>query len=1155
MTVKEFRDFLYKKNFNKVALYEHLKANVNYNQADKIIRNTRTHPLTKKLVYGQLLPKKYSDLKKQKLLYVKNNELSNEISWTIRPILDNAEKIELFLKYRKRFETNFLKGNYSICRDVLKDVEEKICVSLWSIENRLILDEYEKGVEENWNTRNKYQQTEYDAFVIVLTDIFSRKAEKKLSIFRFTDFLNKWEENQMGQESLPDAIREYIRFKTAYFSLNYYSNYTDLLQLENTSSIIDRYNMLIKIFQHVVANPNDKVDFSELEYFIEKLSHKINDISLYQLRLAISQNEVTQDYNTFVNKSILELLDNYTTGKYSTCIDQASDILNSAPSNFEIWEIYVKSLIFSNQNFIKPISKVCLLNFGLEQLYNLYSKNEKTNEAVIELLKFGYTIGSFKMSYQVLNLISKSVILDSSINRELVAELNSEFINPRILPHLKDKKNIINWFDNSFPNSITVNFFKYFNNTLSSKEEISFTSEIPSQKRELYQARKLLLSEKYNDTIPLFEKIIKTKPEPPIFEEVIFSLYTSYIKEQFYEKGIKLFVDSYLSNSHITIKIKSEELIETLLTDNFEKLQSIEQLIELPILFFINQRDSQETYWAFEEFLLANNIERPSQLSLKKELLDIPKYIFLLKNVCSTEVLFHSIYFDTPLEIEVERIKIFQQLIEIDESNKSEYSNEISNITQQTAIRTGIKQVENSKIFVNVDKLKLTDTSFFKEGFSRYLELSNYVKKNEFKSLDETSNIFYAFVDEKSDKQDIASKIKFKGNPAFDTFKDLFWDIRDRIISSNEYGLDAYLSTRIRHGTLLNQIRSVFEKLNLVTSKDSESKYMPNEYWNNSNVGEHVTQGIQELLADFSRSIDATSNLVKEEWIQIRTEKKNNEIEALFDYTYNEMDLFKIYQAYEDVDNYESFVEKVIKELWDKTEKNLASIRSIISNDLKDRFVSHITELQKGISNIVNKAEISELFDNIAKSNTNILQELDTIVHWFRISEGSFDTSFNIRMIIDTCVQITNNIYPVSRITPNIDIACNFNVSGDTFIHFIDLIRILLDNIVRHSQLHPDDLETQIHIHSDESNLFLEFSNNFSDTIDIDELNQKLDKVKHNWSDRIDTIIRKEGGSGFKKINKILKYDLNREFSEFDYVISNQKIKISISMDKKGIVS
>lgn len=191
----------------------------------------------------------------------------------------------------------------------------------------------------------------------------------------------------MGQESLPDAIREYIRFKTAYFSLNYYSNYTDLLQLENTSSIIHRYNMLIKIFQHVVANPNDKVDFSELEYFIEKLSHKINDISLYQLRLAISQNEVTQDYNTFVNKSILELLDNYTTGKYSTCIDQASDILNSAPSNFEIWEIYVKSLIFSNQNFIKPISKVCLLNFGLEQLYNLYSKNEKTNEAVIELLK------------------------------------------------------------------------------------------------------------------------------------------------------------------------------------------------------------------------------------------------------------------------------------------------------------------------------------------------------------------------------------------------------------------------------------------------------------------------------------------------------------------------------------------------------------------------------------------------------------------------------------------------------------------------------------------------------------------------------------------------------------------------------------------------
>jgi hypothetical protein len=58
----------------------------------------------------------------------------------------------------------------------------------------------------------------------------------------------------------------------------------------------------------------------------------------------------------------------------------------------------------------------------------------------------------------------------------------------------------------------------------------------------------------------------------------------------------------------------------------------------------------------------------------------------------------------------------------------------------------------------------------------------------------------------------------------------MFLFVRDNFVSNNEFGLDAYLSTRIRHGTLPNHIRSVFEIYNLVTAQ-TDGNYANNDFW------------------------------------------------------------------------------------------------------------------------------------------------------------------------------------------------------------------------------------------------------------------------------------------------------------------------------------
>ena len=75
---------------------------------------------------------------------------------------------------------------------------------------------------------------------------------------------------------------------------------------------------------------------------------------------------------------------------------------------------------------------------------------------------------------------------------------------------------------------------------------------------------------------------------------------------------------------------------------------------------------------------------------------------------------------------------------------------------------------------------------------------------------------------------------------------------------SKEYGLDGYLSTRIRHGTFLNHIRSVFEAHNLMSQKSSDGLYRDNEYWKDRFPqplhGKSVQ--LQNEIKRFSKTID-----------------------------------------------------------------------------------------------------------------------------------------------------------------------------------------------------------------------------------------------------------------------------------------------------------
>jgi hypothetical protein len=289
-----------------------------------------------------------------------------------------------------------------------------------------------------------------------------------------------------------------------------------------------------------------------------------------------------------------------------------------------------------------------------------------------------------------------------------------------------------------------------------------------------------------------------------------------------------------------------------------------------------------------------------------------------------------SFHFTGTQALENERLQILQHLCRIDAINRPAYSEEIDLITQRLFIRRGIQKLDEGKIFVDDAGIRRAGEKLLAENLRRYLDISSLKGIDALRLLD--SNISKAVLttpgghhgpEQKIDIEKLEAegvKVIFRSHYAL--FKDLFIDVRARFISSSEYGLDSYVSVRIRHGTLQGQLRSRFEAFHLLTQKNADTgEYQRNTYWDKelSSCTPEEMDSIQSLLSILSRDIDDLSRRLKDEVIQVRTQMRNPK--GLFDFRFEDEDLLHLFsEKFEAITSFSEFMDTVFATLWLRTE-------------------------------------------------------------------------------------------------------------------------------------------------------------------------------------------------------------------------------------------
>lgn len=1126
---------------NKFGSLHILKDDHPISEIKKILPHIESHPVVKRYLYGIPLPKSYKELRSGG--YSIHSNFEKEIDWLIISLIKFGNQINAFLKKKIEFEQLLLTGQNQLAKEKVIEINTTICYSLWGIENGLLVEELLGGLEKNKEFLSLLNKEELEILSSLFADFYSNKAERKLSSVRYNSILAEFVRN------LDQGFQEYWSMKLNFFNTPNFSEFSDILIYDSKSSIIDRYLTFIRISQWIALHGTDdhkNMIFKKLTILINKIQDPLlnNLLILFDLDTEIVITEKT--------KETLALLDLYTIGDYDRALGIAQELILENPQELSLYEIYIKCHFQLEIPFSPLTAGKAVMNEIVEDLYNIYEKNNGTGSSIARLVKAANMLDSFSLSPQLFSFLQTLNPDKSILDSKLPYYINSLVINPWFYKQYIDTKiqeNYIRKLESLFPESVTLMFIKSYLSDVNGEASLIENSLIPYDRIRFYQASSSIAKGNFDSAIEMLEELLHNSKNQLFLEEVTILLFNSYKAIKAFDKCIVLYVENYVKNNNNIIRYEIG-----IITKEIEraKFKNVAPTIYLPIFFFITKQDNHSTNVALRVFLRSMGIKRPPELVEFGEMFEQSLLIELLFSVCIPEILKYSTYFTGTKDILSERLKIFQLLAQINPSEVKIYKQEIRRLSQNLAIIEGIRQVDESKIYVDEKGLIDNEFSEIQNSFNRYIEISNLIAEKSLYFVDILSNkkILYQALDIDLSAEDI-EKVRLSKNIKFSIFKELFYEILDKFLFSNQYGLDSYLSTRIRHGTLLGQLRSEFQKQSLITQKDKNTEeYHRNSYWQEKlDFGPESLNRIQKLLANFSSKIDNIANELKENHIQIKTElKKSN---GLFDYVFSENELIFSYEKFfKRINNYSEFITWVLAFIWERTKTNLEIIQNIISVKIKDEIIENLIQLEKDLKDsVADGASIQELINNITNCRTNIISEIDKIADWFKKREN-ITSDFTIDKVVDTSIEITKKISQINSINVQSKITSEGLLKGEFFIHFFDIIRIFLENAVSYSELETSDLRLEIEAFERDENLIIEISNNLSEKYDIQKLEdffaqRRSDLELDAWD--MGLLKTEIGGTGFYKAKKILSTNLLSEHNHFTFgVEDNQTVKIVV---------
>jgi hypothetical protein len=552
---------------------------------------------------------------------------------------------------------------------------------------------------------------------------------------------------------------------------------------------------------------------------------------------------------------------------------------------------------------------------------------------------------------------------------------------------------------------------------------------------------------------------------------------------------------------------------------------------------------------AIKQLLKIVNVALPSEIPdsiIKNNLVEM---VFFLRYVCTPEYLELCRTINSPKSAAQERIKICSLLSTIDQEHSSIYNAEISDLALKISTEDGLEIVESTRVYVDNQGLIEWSEKELKDIYLSYLA---HVKAGIIQDPRAILTKFDAAVHRVLDSED-APGLESGDLNADGKMRELMEDFADAFLRAPMLGLNSFLGTRVRHGSLEGYFRGRFEKRNLIFYYDKASKkYIVSDYWLKSicNGDKTLERKLGNLLSESSKGVDDLLSDAALNRIQLRNkEYPKGLIEFKSDSATSEQLVEGWAAAGKLIADYSNsfrhFSSYCIDELfWPGISFSLKKVQEYVHKEL---LIQLLAILQKIDDFAVEKCD-PNYSGNIRREVQILREELnlvaDLVSNWFQ-NNGAHDDNaeFRVSALCNTALQAAKYVRPsfdpklTIKIEPDADRAINVSYGV-----VLDILLILFINISKWCGFENGVTQKKNYVPvtfsalvTDDDFLSINLVNDLSPEICRQQLSLKLEEKRYNISSGDYLLMSQSdnGDSGLYRIAAMLIAPSNKNPLEF----------------------
>lgn len=1106
------------------------------------------NPTYKLLIWSQPFPKDVSTLTRPGL--VNQATFKRELTWTVQVLLPFTKQISEFLVMRADFERELLRGDRNKIDKILNEIQSQFGLSFWLIESRInYLQAYEDGKSVETYTRDLIADPKLHPLLKYLIIWLEFRANENISRTQFHRHLDREIPLSGGVSYLAHLLLggcPTISSKTAAAMLAY----ADIF------AVVDRYLMTVSILNLLMASD---VEYDDLDIIVRAtipISQQSFDPSLRKLFVAAGGTLPASNQSPDEN-----LYNLYLQGSYQDCLSLAEKVLADNPTVPALCH-FARSAQRMNKSTVTPtgLTPDSLAHRLFIDLRKLLYFSEDGIDVWPRLHKLAVVFNNCAWASE-LQLVLHRCQHDERISRRRRRQSFHSYKTSRETAEWlfcldpNGGHRLLDFLEN--PSSVTPSREFVLRSTGYNLECSTLSAEMLALAQAIWGMRNSAPLESEKILTPLYSNATMTNAHG----EFGLLLCEAKLSAAHFTDCADTCVQLFQASSVFSLLLPIKVLLKGI-TKKYDDSETPDPTIygQLPVVicfdiysrFLSSEFDEMRTD-AFKDFLTAEKVQRASQL--KSCIGRFPKnyIVYFFKNVCIPEVLDQSLALDSTRAVEDERSNILVLLSELTaEENKPpspEFLDELQTIKTRQIVRDTTFQLDQSKIFVNVEGIKKAIGSQMRENWQRYKLLT--LQEGSLRDYEELKKVIQAKLGERITFVSLTLPTTERNR----LFAGIFAEIGKMFTTSKEFGLDANLSTNIRHGFVLREIRGPLLTHHLVTNKPSEeSEYQPNLFWAErfEETEQYISEAVQEALSNFSAAIDSEIEHLNRKLLRIKSDQAT---EGLFDFAISSVNLQLLQQKLEGVATYEEFIDGIFDFLWDLTRVGLQRVRDVLPGSTLARLNNTIHSLQSRLRDIGDNEQISALLAATYLARTDVAPAIERVASWFTISATTEYQDYPLSIAYEAALATVKSYYSQLEIGSDFRSNVQITMSGWTLPFFARLFSLLLENSAYHAGINHGRLPLSVEAHYEGDILTLIVKNALSTDKDFAYVEERIANINANFgSAPSQEVIQQEGGSGYPKIWKILAHDLGGEHALVVSLTPGKEFLVEIVIDAARFV-